>query len=809
MRLNVEQQKIVELEPSGHMLVKGVAGSGKTSVAIRRIQFLCDNYCPEEDDNILLVTFNKTLIKYIQHQYEELQTHDITGQQGLLRHNIQADIKTIDQLMFSYFMRYQKRHNVSYKIVDIKKSRQVLQRAILKVKPYYEKIKLLSLKNSNFLMDELEWIKACNIPDLETYQEIDRIGRSNGGDGNPQKLFKNSETREAIYRLMETYDKHLLHEGFVDFKTMNKLALHEAEEKAFRPYTHILIDESQDLSKVQLKFLTLLHADKTYASIMFVADNTQSIYSQSWLGKGRPYTTIGYDMSGKARTLSKNYRTTTEISKAAYDLIENDVHIKGNVDFVQPSLIDRHGHAPIYRIFANQKKQTEFVIDEIKKLQNDYQLRDICIIAKYHNLIDNVSGQLKQVQIPCEKLAESNPNFAGNSVKLTTMHSIKGLEFKVIFLIHLDDQVIPNQMFGMQDDETADTEERKLLYVGMTRANELLYMSSVGKPSYFMNEINPNYMRFGKDLALRSYQSISIPDYELTNQIVDINAREEKVRQWLLRELVETYGYPLDLMTLEYPVQQFSKRGYVDISISIESKDKRVPYIFIEVKAFASGIEVGFDQLQSYMSANQDVRYGVVTDGVEIKIINRNGEEITDIPACQPQFLPSTKQTRIYQNLRNRNAYQYIQDVDDEKHIDIIDSITGLTLDCDVDRAVPLIGNVAAGIPTTAIQDYEDSILLPQEWMIDPNHTYALRVTGDSMIDSGIDKGDIVFVHKQEAADNGDIVIAVIDQEATMKEFMLMGGTVLLISKNKSYEPIQMNSEDVIINGKVIGVLKQ
>ncbi|MBO1910671.1 DEAD/DEAH box helicase, partial [Microvirga sp. 3-52] len=273
-------------------------------------------------------------------------------------------------------------------------------------------------------------IKACNIPDLETYQEIDRIGRANGGEGNPQKLSKNSKTREAIYRLMETYDKYLLHKGFVDFKTMNKLALQEAEKKVFRPYTHILIDESQDLSKVQLKFLTLLHADKSYASIMFVADNTQSIYSQSWLGKGRPYTTIGYDMSGKARTLSKNYRTTTEISKVAYNLIENDVHIKGNVDFVQPSLIDRHGHPPIYRIFPNQKKQAEFIIDQIKKLQNDYQLRDICIIATRHNLIDNVKGQFEQAQT-CDRLAESNPNFAGDSVKLTTMHSIKGLEFKV------------------------------------------------------------------------------------------------------------------------------------------------------------------------------------------------------------------------------------------------------------------------------------------------------------------------------------------------------------------------------------------
>lgn len=324
-----------------------------------------------------------------------------------------------------------------------------------------------------------------------------------------------------------------------------------------------------------------------------------------------------------------------------------------------------------------------------------------------------------------------------------------------------------------------------------------------------MGEIDPNFLRFGKELTLRPFRHISIQDYKLTDQIVDINAREETTRQWLLGELEKTYGYPLELIQLEYPVQQFSKRGYVDIAISIELNGKRTPYIFAEVKAFGSGIETGYDQLKSYMSADPDVRYGVVTDGVDIKIINRNGEEITDIPPCQPQFLPNTKQTRTYHNLRNRSTYQYIQELDDEELIEIVDNTTGLTLTCDVDRSIPLIGNVAAGIPTTAIQDFEDTILLPGEWVIDPNTTYALRVTGDSMIDAGIDKGDFVIVHKQETAENGDIVIALIDQEATMKEFMLMGGTVLLISKNTNYEPIQMNPEDVLINGKVIGVLKQ
>jgi DNA helicase-2/ATP-dependent DNA helicase PcrA len=99
-------------------------------------------------------------------------------------------------------------------------------------------------------------------------------------------------------------------------------------------------------------------------------------------------------------------------------------------------------------------------------------------------------------------------------------------------------------------------------------------------------------------------------------------------------------------------------------------------------------------------------------------------------------------------------------------------------------------------------------IFLPMEWTISEKDTFALIVTGDSMIDAGIDKGDKVIVNRQNTASNGDIVIAIIDQEATMKKFMLMGDSILLISENSKYEPIQMKREDVIINGKVIGVLK-
>src|SRR5699024_10520829 len=152
-------------------------------------------------------------------------------------------------------------------------------------------------------------------------------------------------------------------------------------------------------------------------------------------------------------------------------------------------------------------------------------------------------------------------------------------------------------------------------------ANELIGLSSFRSPSSYVKEIDNRFIRFRKDSELRPFQSIAIENYKLTNQIVDLNTKEEVIRQWLLRELTQTYGYPLELITLEYPVQQFSKRGYVDIAVVIELNGKKIPYIFAEVKAFASGIDVGLEQLQSYIRSEQDVRYGIVTDGIDVMII--------------------------------------------------------------------------------------------------------------------------------------------------------------------------------------------
>ena len=808
MKLNIEQRRIVDLEPSGHMMVKGVAGSGKTTVSIRRLPFLLNHYCHEQDDKVLLVTYNKTLLNYIKYQYEKVEDEEEYQEDFLGTLKKQVEIATIDSLMYKYFKKYQSVNKLKLEMAGFQNESHIMIRAINNILSKYSSIKVISPKNSRFLKDEIEWIKACNITDLETYQNIDRIGRANGVSGTPQKLFKNSEAREAIFNLMSEYDLLLKDANLVDYKTMNLMALEEAQKNSSK-YTHIVIDESQDLTKVQLEFLKCIHQEKRYSSIMFVADNTQSIYSTAWLGKGRPYTSIGYDMSGRSRTLSKNYRTTTEISTAAFDLIENDESIQNNIDFVKPSLIDRQGHAPIYKYFKKTDDQLKFLAEEIETLHNDYKYSEICIVAKERRLIENANSYFEKHNIPSEILQKDKPDFDSDKVKLITIHSIKGLEFKVVFIIDLNEGIIPNNSLGdIDEEETYDSDERKLLYVGMTRANELLYMSSVDKPSKFIKEIKTDNLRMKKDCSIRPFKSMGIFEYNLKEQIIDINAREEIVRQWMIKELNKTYKYPLELLTLEYPVQKFSQKGYVDIAVNIFAQGEEIPYIFVEVKRFASGIKDAMLQLKSYIEANDKVRYGVATDGIDIVIINRDGEVLQDIPKCNSHFLLDTKEKKEYMNFKNNRKYLYSYEKDDPSNIDIKDLESNLHIELNNIISIPILGEVAAGIPIEINEDYKGLIDLPSEWINSANDTFALTVTGDSMKDMGIDRGDKVIVHRQNTAVNGDVVIAVINNEATMKKFSLMGGSVLLISENSAYEPIMMKAEDVIINGKVIGFMK-
>lgn len=121
-------------------------------------------------------------------------------------------------------------------------------------------------------------------------------------------------------------------------------------------------------------------------------------------------------------------------------------------------------------------------------------------------------------------------------------------------------------------------------------------------------------------------------------------------------------------------------------------------------------------------------------------------------------------------------------------------------------RLVPLVGRVAAGMPLLAEENIEESLDIPGFLGGDEN-CFALRVTGTSMINAGIFDGDIVVVKRQETAEDGDIVVAVLTDEATLKRFYREEDQVRLQPENDLMEPIF--ARDPLIAGKVIAVMRK
>lgn len=118
---------------------------------------------------------------------------------------------------------------------------------------------------------------------------------------------------------------------------------------------------------------------------------------------------------------------------------------------------------------------------------------------------------------------------------------------------------------------------------------------------------------------------------------------------------------------------------------------------------------------------------------------------------------------------------------------------------------IPLVGRIAAGIPITAEQQVEEVVPLPRQ-LVGQGDLFMLKVVGDSMIDAAICDGDFVVVRQQQTAENGDIVAALLDEEATVKVFKQRDGHTWLLPRNSAFEPILGDHAQVL--GKVVAVLR-
>lgn len=122
---------------------------------------------------------------------------------------------------------------------------------------------------------------------------------------------------------------------------------------------------------------------------------------------------------------------------------------------------------------------------------------------------------------------------------------------------------------------------------------------------------------------------------------------------------------------------------------------------------------------------------------------------------------------------------------------------------------LPVMGRIAAGVPIEAISEISHHIAVPGTMLSGQGQHYALEVRGDSMIDAGINDGDIVVIREQATANNGDIVVALVDDsEATLKRYRRKGSMIALEAANPAYEPRVLPEARVKVQGRLVGLIR-
>lgn len=451
--LQPEQQKVLAMPPQGAVQIKGVAGSGKTTVAIHRAKYLIDTYPSMfSRSSVAIFTFNRLLANYMQ----ELVGEVITS----------ANVKVLNFHRWAYAFIETHRPGACGNTVDGYKR----DRIIAEVRGS----KKLSVceKSVAFLGDEIRWMKGKYFKTMSEYVDAERKGR-----GNDDRLSR--KQKEEMWEVYEAYNLNLSAHSLVDFDDYAILAYEiiHATKGFAPPFSHIVIDEAQDLNKIQLLTLKELVSEDTN-SITIIADNAQRIYKS-----GFNWSEIGFDFKGKTRVLRKNYRSTIQISKAAQSLLLNESQ---DNDFTRIESARRGEYLPKVKKLACLADQVEYAVAELKDRAGETAV----FLHRSRSGVEDVSIILSRLGIDHDVISSGDKVVGAKGVKVCTLSSIKGLEFDHVFIMDCSAEYIPSFNDTDEDDLLHVSTERRLLYTAMTRARERLFILYSGKESMFLNEIS-------------------------------------------------------------------------------------------------------------------------------------------------------------------------------------------------------------------------------------------------------------------------------------------------------------------------------
>jgi len=457
--LHPAQRESVEKEYGGPARISGSAGTGKTIVALHRAVFLAR---VNLDARVLLTTFSETLANALRTKLRRLIGNEPRIGERLEVHSLNAIARRLHELNLG-----------PAKVATRDVVRQLLKQAAAEVQG--QKFTL------HFLMTEwTDVVDAWQLDSWEAYRDVTRLGR---------KTRLPEKQREVLWTIFERVRTELKAQGLVTQSDLfSRTALRVATLKQ-SPFEFVVVDEAQDVSVAQLRFLAALGAGRPN-SLFFAGDLGQRIFQQPFSWKS-----LGVEIRGRSRTLRINYRTSHQIRARADRLLGPEVaDVDGNKEDRRGAMSVFNGPEPEIKVLDSEKAEAETVGRWLAaRVSDGVKPDEIGLFVRSAAQLDRARAAARAADLRFKAL-DDNVETTSGWASISTMHLAKGLEFRAVVVMACDDEVLPLQerIETVADDgdlEEVYNTERHLLYVACTRARDHLLVTSVSPASEFLDDL--------------------------------------------------------------------------------------------------------------------------------------------------------------------------------------------------------------------------------------------------------------------------------------------------------------------------------
>jgi len=454
--LHPDQRSLVERTFSGPARLRGISGSGKTVVALHRAKRLA-KVALKNGEKVLFTTFDKGLAAAAGRLLDELCGPERSA----------IEVTHLHRWCLDYIFK----RGVESPKYSPEENRRFRSDAFWNVSAEH-KVALKAISHE-YLSSEIDFLMGRFLhEEAESYLTCDRSGRGRG---------LSPEQRSGVLDVYLLYHQSLANAGLVDPADFVRIAYSlklQEEEGTKSSYAAVIVDEVQDISEIALRLLHLLVGDRENG-LLLVGDSTQRIFTRGYSLRG-----LGIEIAGRGLVLRKNYRNTKQILEAAFPLVEQEwnddvAQAEAGAADLKPEFSVREGSRPIVVRCPDEAAESRFLATEVAALlkYKHYTPRDICILARNRHYRALAVTGLKAAGIPVYLFRDPDAGEVSpdrNAVRVSSLHGAKGHEFGTVFVAGTVGGIIP---LGLDLDSQSISSEAAVLYVGMTRARDLLYLS--------------------------------------------------------------------------------------------------------------------------------------------------------------------------------------------------------------------------------------------------------------------------------------------------------------------------------------------